>query len=116
MEELMNAFNTPGIMDLNALDPKGGVLVSTVYWRPQPKDPDPEQPGAKVSMVSYLPTKTNDPCPCGSGKRFGDCCQQLPYWEPVCPNSDLQGYNTMHPQEVLFPNVPTEAIYDFLER
>jgi hypothetical protein len=38
------------------LDPNGGVLVHTTCWRPRPGDPNPEQPGERVSIMSYHPT------------------------------------------------------------
>ncbi len=76
----MDVFNAPADIDLRHLDPYGGVLVSTTYWRPRPGDPHPEQPGEKVSILSYLPTAPQALCPCGSGKPFSACCQPLPYW------------------------------------
>jgi hypothetical protein len=41
------------------LDPSGGVLVVTTYWRPRSGDPNPEQPGEKLSILSYLPTNAS---------------------------------------------------------
>ena len=97
------------------LDPNGGVLVHTTCWRPRPGDPNPEQPGERVAIMSYHPTAVEDFCPCGSGKHFGACCRRLSYWRPVCPNPDMQGYSLVHPQSARFTNVPTEAVYEFLQ-
>ena len=108
-------FETPVAMDLGSLDPNGGALAYTIYWRPRAEDADPEMPGEKLAMVSYLPTKAGDLCPCGSGRRFGVCCQLQPYWELVCRDPDVQGYSLMLPQEVTFANVPTDAVYTFLQ-
>jgi SEC-C motif len=101
--------------DIIYLDPNDGVLVHATYWRPRLSDPDPEQPGEKVFIVSYLPTDAGDPCPCGSGKRFGVCCRPLPYWRPVCPNPGMQGYSLMHPQSARFKNIPADEVYEFLQ-
>jgi hypothetical protein len=111
----MSKFETPVTMDLGSLDPNGGAVAYTTYWRPRAGDADPEMPGEKLAMLSYLPTKSGDLCPCGSGKRFGICCQLLPYWELVCRDPDVQGYSLMRPQEVRFANVPTDAVYTFLQ-
>jgi hypothetical protein len=63
----MDILNTLSTMNLRRLNPNGGVLVCTTYWRPQPEDPDPEQPGEKASVLSYLLVKAKEDCPCGSG-------------------------------------------------
>jgi hypothetical protein len=100
--------------DLSALNPNGGVLVVTTYWRPRAGDPNPEQPGEKLSALSYLPTDAQDQCPCGSGNCFGNCCQLFPYWRPVCPNPGRQGYSLLRPQSACFPSLSNEAVVDFL--
>lgn len=103
------------VVDLRSLDPNGGVLVHTTYWRPRLGDPNPEQPGEKVSIMSYHPTDIEDFCPCGSGKPFGSCCRPLPFWRPVCPNPAIQGYSLVHPQSARFMHVPADAVYTFLQ-
>ncbi len=105
----------PLVHDLNTLDPNGGVLAHMTCWRPRPGDPDPEYPGEKVFLTSYIPRDAEDPCPCGSGKPFGSCCQPLPYWRPLCPNPGRQGYSLMHSQSARFTNIPADAVYDFLQ-
>ncbi len=97
------------------LDPNGGVLVHTTCWRPQPGDPNPEQPGERVSIMSYHPTGTEDPCPCSSGKPFGACCRLLPYWRPVCPNPGMKGYSLVRPQSARFTNIPADVVYASLQ-
>jgi hypothetical protein len=111
----MNMFDALAGAGLRSLDPSGGVVVFTTYWRPRSGDPDPEQPGEKLSTLSYLPTDADELCPCGSSNSFGACCQPLPYWRPVCPNPGMQGYSLMHPQSARFTNVPAEAVYAFLQ-
>jgi hypothetical protein len=105
----------PLVYDIGRLDPNGGVLAHLTCWRPRPGDPDPEQPGEKLFMTSYLPTDAEALCPCGSGKKFGACCQPLPYWRPVCPNPGMQGYSLMHSQSARFTNIPADAVYAFLQ-
>ncbi len=101
--------------DIGRLDPNGGVLVSTTYWRPRPGDRNPEQPGEKISILSYLPTNVEDLCPCGSGKSFGACCRLLPDWRLVCPNPGMKGYSLVRPQAARFTNIPAEAVSVFLQ-
>jgi SEC-C motif len=114
-EVLMDAFDALAGPDLSSLDPRGGVLVVTAYWRPRSEDPNPEQPGEKLFILSYLPTDAQDLCPCGSGKRFATCCQPLPYWQPVCPNPGMQGHSLMHSQSACFTNIPEDVAYAFLQ-
>ena len=111
----MNVLDALADPDLRSLDPSGGVLVIMAYWRPRPDDPDPEQPGEKVSILSYLPTEAEELCRCSSGKSFGACCQPLPYWRLVCPNPGVQGYSLVHPQTARFTNIPAEEVYEFLQ-
>jgi hypothetical protein len=54
----MDIFDVLADPDLRSLDPGGGVLVITTYWRPRSGDPNPEQPGEKLFILSYLPTPT----------------------------------------------------------
>lgn len=111
----MDAFDALAGPDLSSLNPRGGVLVVTTYWRPRSGDPNPEQPGEKLFILSYLPTDAQNLCPCGSGKRFAACCQPLPYWRPVCPNPGMQGYSLMHSQSACFLNIPKDVVYAFLQ-
>jgi len=112
----MNILDTLAKVNLLGLDPSRGVLVFTAYWRPQPSDPNPEQPGERAIITSYLRTNAGDLCPCGSGKHFGACCQSLPYWQPVCPNPGMHaGYSLLVPQSATFTNTSGDEIYDFLQ-
>jgi len=110
----MDMFDALAGSDLHSLDPSGGVVVVTTYWRPRSGDPNPERPGEKLSILSYLPTDADELCPCGSGNSFGACCQLLPYWRPVCPNPGMQGYSLLHPQSARFTTIPADAVYAFL--
>jgi hypothetical protein len=103
------------VNDLRRLDSNGGVVVQTTCWRPRPGDPNPEQPGERVSILSYHPTDAKGLCPCGSGKSFGACCRPLPYWRPVCPNPGMQGYSLMHPQSARFTTILADKVYAFLQ-
>jgi SEC-C motif len=112
----MDILNASKMLDLSLLDPNGGVLVYTTYWRPEQGAPDPEHPGEKVNVVSYLPVAPKDPCPCGSGNLFQACCQPLSYWQPVCLNPGMQGYQPMEPQVAHLSNIPPDAVYGFLQK
>jgi len=111
----MDIRNTLRSMNLRRLDPSGGVLVCTTYWRPQSGAQNPEQPGEKASVLSYLPMKAKEQCPCGSGNVFEACCQPLPYWKPLCPNPGMQGYSVFSPQSATFPKISRNRVYPFLQ-
>jgi hypothetical protein len=55
-------------------------------------------------------------CLCGSGKRYGDCCQPKHLWHPICPNpgGEDSGYSLLKPQRVTFRNVDGDAIRERL--
>lgn len=108
----MKMFDT---YDLRQFDPNGGVLVLTTYWRPRTKDPDPDHPGEKLSALSYLPTESEERCPCGSGQPFTACCQPLPYWRPVCSNPGMQGYSLVRSQTARFTSVTAQTMHAFLQ-
>lgn len=39
------------------------------YWAANPQQPEPQQP-----VINGTKVGRNDPCPCGSGKKFKSCC------------------------------------------
>lgn len=87
------------------IDVNGGFLCLTSHWRPNPADPDPEMPGEKVSMSSYIPTHPDEACLCGSGLPYGRCCRPKLDWQPICPNPGAQGYSLVRPQSATFRDV-----------
>ena len=91
-------------------DPYGGFLLWISFWRPNPDDPDPEMPGLKQSVISYMPLQRMDDCMCGSGRAYAACCQPKPIWEPVCHNPGLEGYSVLVPQEALFKQVDAPTL------
>src|ERR1051326_7560282 len=103
------------LFDIIRLDPNGGVLVSATYWRPRAGDPNPEHPGEKISIMSYLPTDAKDICPCGRGKSFGVCCQPLPYWRVVCPNPGMEGFSLLRSQTARFTHISGHVVHAFLQ-
>lgn len=111
----MDILNTLSTMNLRRLNPNGGVFVCTTYWRPQPEAPDPEHPGEKASVLSYLPVKAKEDCPCGSGHLFETCCQPLPYWQPLCPNPGMQGYSLFASQSATFSKIARDQVSAFLQ-
>ncbi len=107
------SFVTPSPTVVEGLDPNKGMLCVSVYWRPRPSDPDPEMPGEKLSIASYIPVADDDLCLCGSGKVFRLCCQAKPYWQTICPNPgnpSLNGYGLLQPQSVTLKNVDGYAL------
>ena len=94
------------------IDPYGGFLCMSMHWRPDPEDADPEMPGQKLSMSSYIPLLPREKCLCGSGKRYGDCCQHERLWYPVSPNpgGPDNGFSLNRPQTARFRNVDGGAM------
>ena len=92
------------------IDEDKGFLCMSMYWRPNPKASNPEMPGEKLSMISYVPLLPKDDCLCGSGKAYCDCCQLQNYWHPVCPNPRMQGYSLVRPQSATFQDVDGQTI------
>jgi len=84
------------------IDPNRGYLCIWMHWRPNPDDPDPQFPGQKLSMVTFIPAKPGDRCLCGSGKQFRECCRARAYWHPLCPSPDGKSFSLMAPQSVTF--------------
>jgi len=112
----MSILDTLAKVNLLGLDPNGGVLAYTLYWRPQSSSPNPNWPGEKVIISSYLPTDAKDLCRCGSEETFGACCQPLPYWQLVCPNPGIQqGHSLFAPQSATFTNISSDEVYEFLQ-
>ena len=80
------------------------------HWCPDPNAPDPETPGQKLQMASYIPVRLSDPCLCGSSKAYRDCCRLRRYWYPICPNPGLNGYSLRSPQSATFENVDGQLL------
>jgi hypothetical protein len=113
----MSKYVTPPTVppELSGLiDPDGGFLCMTTHWRPNPQDPDPEMPGQKMSMSSYIPVLPTQPCLCGSGKLYRACCQRQRMWRPVCPNPGMRGYSLVAPQVATFRQVNGPAVRERL--
>lgn len=88
-----------------SLDKDGGFLCLSIYWRPNPKESNPNMPGEKLSMMSYIPLLPREDCLCGSGKCYANCCQPKRYWHPVCPNPGMHGYSLVEPRSATFQKV-----------
>jgi hypothetical protein len=73
-------------------------------------------PGQKMSMSSYIPVRPREPCLCGSGKRYRDCCQLERLWYPVCPNpgGPDNGFSLNRPQTARFRDVDGDALCERL--
>jgi hypothetical protein len=96
------------------VDPDGGFLCMTTHWRPNPNDADPDMPGQKMKMTSFIPAWPTEDCLCSSGKSYRACCQRRRVWHPICPNPDMQGYRLMVPQMATFNNVDGLALRERL--
>jgi hypothetical protein len=96
--------------NLSKLDPDGGLLCFSVHWRPNPEDPDPDMPGHKLTMISYIPLEPGDVCLCGSGKIFSNCCQPKTHWHPICLDPGAEGYSSTVPQSTRLHPVDGTAL------
>ncbi len=85
---------------LKNLDPNGGFLSYLIFWRPDPQAPDPAMPGLKQQGVFFKSVKPNEPCLCGSGRTYGQCCRLKPTWQVICYNPGAKGYSQVVLQEV----------------
>jgi hypothetical protein len=100
---------------LKQTDSYGGFLLFISFWRPNPSDPDPEMPGLKQQMISFLPVKPDQPCLCGSGQDYQDCCRPKRDWQPICHNPGAEGYSFLAPQEALFETVDAPTLKQRLD-
>jgi hypothetical protein len=57
----MERFDLPLTQHLGNVDPQGGVLVLTSYWRPRLRDPNPEHPGEKLTILALSPDRGHCP-------------------------------------------------------
>ncbi len=104
----MNLELSPDL--IRAVDPSRGMLCWSTYWNPNPNDPNPEMPGLKHSIVSYIPVKPNAKCLCGSKKTFKKCCQLKGKWQPVCANPGGKGFSLVVPQKAHFTSIDGSAL------
>ena len=104
-EDLQYSVDHPDAEPLNAdgdITPFGDTVEEMSWW----DDPQPEAPvratthwgpSNLIGMPHREPLRNvgrNDPCPCGSGKKFKKCClnaaaeplsESAPPWEPAAP-------------------------------
>ncbi|MEK7396733.1 MAG: SEC-C domain-containing protein [Candidatus Poribacteria bacterium] len=102
------------LLDPSKLNPNKGFLSLSSHWRPNPKAPNSDMPGQKLSMSSYIPMQANDRCLCGSGKAFASCCQQKRYWHPICLNPDGKSYSLLDMQSATFHPLDNTALRERL--
>jgi hypothetical protein len=58
--------------------PSGRVAELPAYSTPvvtPPASPEPEPPSSPAPFQKALKIGVNDPCPCGSGKKYKKCCK-----------------------------------------
>jgi hypothetical protein len=87
------------------LNANEGFLCISTYWCPNPLDKNPHLPGNKAVVKSYIPLQPDDPCLCGSGKRYAFCCQHQRMWHPICPNPGSIGFSLIKPQSVTYNSI-----------
>lgn len=90
------------MLDPSKLDTNSGFLCLSTHWMPDPNASNPNMPGQKLVMSSYIPMRADDICLCGSGKTFDACCRHKRYWHPVCPNPNGKGYSLLASQTAKF--------------
>ena len=97
-------------IDISKLNLNAGFLCFSTHWQPNPKDSNPNRPGQKMTMYSYIPLRSTDICLCGSGKIYSACCQTKRYWHPVCPNPGMKSYSLLVPQSATFSPVDGDKL------
>ena len=96
------------------IDINGGFLCVWVYWRPNPDDPNPDMPGLKQHVTTFIRAQLEQDCLCGSGKPYGACCRLNPYWHPICPNPNMEGYSLLAWHSATFTSVDRPALRERL--
>lgn len=92
----------------NRINVNGGYICLWSHWKPAPaaeEGTEPESPGVKEELQTYMPQELGETCMCGSGKLYGECCKQEQYWWPLCPDPELEGYSLIAPQSITFRQV-----------
>lgn len=100
--------------DQKHIDMNGGFLCYSTHWRPNPDADDPEMPGDKLQMTSYIPLRPQDICLCGSGKTYAQCCRNRPYWQMICPDFAWQGYSLFESQSATYDGIDGDLINERL--
>jgi Uma2 family endonuclease len=77
------------------VDMNGWFLCFWTYWQPDPAAPDPEMPGLKQEMVTYLPVAPAADCLCGSGKSYAGCCQTQTEATGTASKADMIAYRSL---------------------
>ncbi len=106
------------VFDIGHLDPfidvNGGFLSYCTYWQPDLNAVDPEMPGLKQQMISYISILPSESCLCGSGQSYEHCCRTDRYWRMVCPNVALEGYSLLAPQEAIYDKADGNTVHKLL--
>ena len=97
-----------------SLDVDGGFLCYWTYWCPDPDADDPERPGLKQQMFTYISTLSHEPCLCGSKKAYGQCCRPQRYWRTICPNLAWQGYSFVESQTATYRGIDGRGVRERL--
>ena len=86
-------------------DVNGGYICLWSHWKPDPNLPNPDMPGMKEDLITYMPQANEELCMCGSGKPFEACCRQEQYWWPFCADPELEGFSLLAPQSLTFRQI-----------
>ena len=97
------------------LGPDAGLHSLQVYWQPDPDAPNPERPGRKAHISAFVHCSAGQPCLCGSGKPFQECCRPLPRWRIVCQDYNNQTYSSMRAVTAIFRGIDGDYVEDQLD-
>jgi hypothetical protein len=101
---------------VRTIDPDGGFICMWTYWQPDPGAPDPEEHGQKLMMLTFLPCKPDEPCLCGSGKLYQDCCRPKSFMPIICPNPGVEtSYGLVKPATAIFSEVAGDSLREKLD-
>ncbi len=71
---LLNPRLTVSTQERQTRQPEGIDYVHADLTAPPPSAPRPQRPGARAPVRVKKEPGRNDPCPCGSGKKYKKCC------------------------------------------
>jgi hypothetical protein len=82
-----------GLLEASTNDPNSQLLQDYVHWFAQWGEPAPghrpligQENDDQLNSSEFGKTGRNDPCPCGSGKKFKKCCLRKLTGETIFPD------------------------------
>ena len=68
----------------------------------------------KLVQLVYIPVEPGEDCLCGSGRTYGECCQQQSVWRSICLDPDGRTYSFVAPRSATYHHVDSVVIRERL--